>query len=277
MDSVALFMLIWTVLLGLVLGSFLNVLIFRYGTKEGIGGRSHCRTCRHPLSSWDLVPVFSYLLLRGRCRYCAAAISPQYPLVECSMGILSAGVFLAHPQGVAYVLGLFMWMGLLFLFVYDLKSLILPFPALIVTGALGLLSLFLSCAGAYCEGTLPGILSIAAGPILALPLLALSAVSRGRWMGWGDGLLELGLGWLLGMTEGLSALVIGFWSGAIVGLLLIALSHKRMSTLVPASTAQGGASGFTMKSELPFAPFLILGAAVAYFFHVDLFSALFSL
>ena len=77
-------------------------------------------------------------------------------------------------------------------------------------------------------------------------------------MGWGDGILELSLGWLLGVSQGLSALFIAFWSGAIVGMLLILIKKKR----------------YTMRSEVPFAPFLIFGAAVAYFSHVDLFSLL---
>lgn len=76
-------------------------------------------------------------------------------------------------------------------------------------------------------------------------------------MGWGDGTLQLGLGWLLGLTAGLTAFVVAFWTGAVVGILLILFSK-----------------GVTMKSEVPLAPFLIFGAACAYFLHVDLFQTL---
>ena len=103
------------------------------------------------------------------------------------------------------------------------------------------------------------------GPVLAAPLIALSLVSGGTWMGWGDGLFELSLGWLLGTIPGLTALMLGIWSGALFGIVLVVwaqLPWKYRS------------AGFTMKSELPFAPFLALGAVLVYFFHVDLFSNL---
>lgn len=93
--------------------------------------------------------------------------------------------------------------------------------------------------------------------MLALPLFLISVVSGGRWMGWGDSALELGLGWLLGITAGLTALVLAFWIGAAVGIGL--------------TIARGG---YTMKSEVPFAPFLIAGAALALFLDVDIFQTL---
>jgi prepilin signal peptidase PulO-like enzyme (type II secretory pathway) len=77
-------------------------------------------------------------------------------------------------------------------------------------------------------------------------------------MGWGDGFLEISLGLLLGLTAGLTALFVAFWSGALIGVVLLLVSKNR----------------YTMRSEVPFAPFLILGCAVAYFLHVDIFSYL---
>lgn len=76
-------------------------------------------------------------------------------------------------------------------------------------------------------------------------------------MGWGDSGLELSLGWLLGLTAGLTALVLAFWIGALVGIALIILKK-----------------GLTIKSEVPFAPFLVLGALIVHFFHVDFFTTL---
>jgi prepilin signal peptidase PulO-like enzyme (type II secretory pathway) len=99
--------------------------------------------------------------------------------------------------------------------------------------------------------------ALLAGPLLALPLTLISLVSKGRWMGWGDGALELSLGWMLGLTAGGSALMLAFWIGAAVG--IAALAAKK---------------GLTMRSELPFAPFLICGALIAFFFHVDFLSSL---
>ena len=82
-------------------------------------------------------------------------------------------------------------------------------------------------------------------------------------MGWGDGVLMLSFGWLLGLSGGVAALLVAFWSGAIVGLALMFPWWR------------GGGAGFTMKSAIPFAPFLALGAAAAHFYHVNVFSALF--
>lgn len=88
-------------------------------------------------------------------------------------------------------------------------------------------------------------------------------------MGWGDGALELSLGWLLGLAYGATALMIAFWSGAFVGVLLILLSK-----ITPTSASRGGAQRFTIKSEIPFAPFLVLGAFIVYALHLNFFTTL---
>jgi len=215
--------------------------------------------CGHKLSALDLVPVASYLFIRGRCRYCSARISLQYPLVELVGASLSLGTFLVQPSPLPYTVAFLLWMTLLFLVTYDLRHLSLPIPALWTVGVLGLLSTTLSCSsGSICAVAVPPLVSLVAGPIIALPLLLFSALSGERWMGWGDGFLALGLGWFVGLTGGVTALCFAFWGGAFVGLSLVALSRRRV----------------TMTSEIPFAPFLMFGAAIVYFFHIDLFSIL---
>lgn len=229
---------------GLILGSFLNALLFRFNTgKSVLKGRSACMRCGHALRAQDLVPVLSFLLLGGKCRYCAARISWQYPAVEVAAGVLALLVYLQTGLTLWFIYWLLVWMVLLFVVVYDLRHQIIPWSASLTLMALGLVH-------ALVFGTWWGI-------VLGLPLLMLSLVSSGRWMGWGDGFLQLSLGALLGLTAGLTALMVAFWTGAIVG---IALMWARR--------------GVTMKTEVPFAPFLILGAAVAYFLHVDIFSQL---
>ena len=234
---------------GLILGSFLNALLFRYNTgRSAMRGRSKCMHCGHALSILDLVPLFSYLYLRGKCRYCRSRLSIQYPVVEVAAAMLAVLVYFQHQEPVQFALGLAVWMTLLFIVVYDLRHQIIPWSA---SGLLAVLSLVHVWTLGF------DIWSLAAGPILAAPLLLLSLVSRGRWMGWGDGALQLGLGWLLGITAGLSAFMLAFWAGAVVGILLMLFSAR-----------------VTMKSEVPFAPFLIFGAACAYFLHVDFFQTL---
>jgi len=252
-------------LLGVIVGSFLNALSFRFNTgvpflsARGMGGRSRCMQCGHALGGLDLIPLFSYLLLRGKCRYCSSRISVQYPLVELMAGALSAGVFLLNPSPFAFAFWFVVWMTLLFVVMYDTKHMIIPWSCsilLIVLAVVGLL-------GGLVDTSLT-LWALLAGPLLALPLFLLSLVSWGRWMGWADSLLELSLGALLGVSAGATALMLAFWSGALVGIALLVLS--RIFTRLRFFR-------YTIKSEMPFAPFLVLGAALAYFCHVDFFSS----
>jgi len=252
--------------LGLIAGSFLNALSFRFHTGTSImHGRSRCMRCGHTLSTFDLVPVLSYLFLRGRCRYCGVGISAQYPVVEAVAGALSLGVYLINPTPLAYAFWFFVWMLILFIVVYDIRHTVIPWSC-------SLLLIALSLAYVFATGGLASD-QLFAGPILAAPLLLVSLISQGMWMGWGDGIFELSFGWLLGLLPGLSALMIAIWSGALIGVLLIVV-ERIIARLTPRHASRKSKWGFTMRSELPFAPFLALGAAVCYFFNVDLFSQL---
>jgi leader peptidase (prepilin peptidase)/N-methyltransferase len=235
--------------LGLILGSFLNALLYRYNTgRSALRGRSACMHCSHELGFFDLVPVLSYLWLRGRCRHCGCRISVQYPLVEATVAVLAVLIYLRESDPLQFALTFAIALVLVFVFVYDLRHQIIPWSASGALAVLGLLHVWSAGASS---------LDFAAGPLLAAPLFILSLVSRGTWMGWGDSALMLGLGFFLGLTAGLSALVMAFWAGALVGIGLM-LARTR----------------YTMKSEVPFAPFLIFGAACAYFLNVDLFTSL---
>ncbi len=265
MDEVVIFTLASAVL-GAILGSFINALSFRFNTGRTMGGRSKCMHCGHTLNPLDLIPIFSYLFLGGRCRYCEARISPQYPLVELVAAGLSFGIYLLYPWTPSvYIFWLLVWMTILFIIVYDMRHTIIPWSASFLLMALAVVSLFVS-------GT-PSLLALAAGPLLALPLFLLSLFSGGRWMGWGDSGFELSLGWFLGLTQGLTALMLGVWSGAIVGVILLGVS-KIIKRFTPTRASQVSGFGFTMSSEIPFAPFLAFGMALVYFFHVDFFSTL---
>lgn len=245
-------MLVFAAGLGVILGSFLNALLFRFNTgKSVLYGRSACMRCGHTLASLDLIPLLSFIILRGRCRYCHTRISWQYPAVEATAGLLAALVYLEVGLTLWFAYWLAVWLVLLFVVVYDLRHFIIPWSASLTLMALSLLGVLLNFLGQ--PGGAAG--EWWAGPILATPLLLISLVSRGQWMGWGDGFLELSLGWLLGATMGLTAFLLAFWAGSIVGVLLLLMAKNR----------------YTMRSEVPFAPFLILGCAVAYFLHVDLF------
>lgn len=235
--------------LGAILGSFLNALLYRYNTGLSVmRGRSTCTRCGHTLAAVDLVPILSFIVLRGRCRYCHTRISWQYPVVESAALVLAVATYYLYPEPGSFAFWLAVHLVLLFVLVYDLRHKIIPTEAL-------LLLLAAACGHLlYIQSPLHDYL---AGILLALPLFLFSLVSKGRWMGWGDAPLQLALGMLLGLSMGLTALFLSFWMGAVVGIGLILL-----------------AKGYRMKSELPFAPFLIAGFWVAHFFHVDFFPLL---
>jgi len=278
--------------LGAIVGSFINALVFRFRLGEGMMGRSHCMACNHTLSALDLVPFFSFAFLRGRCRYCGVSISAQYPFIEAVGALLAVGVFLVNPLPLPFLIAFFFWMTVLFATVYDFRYQELPNNALIVCSVLGLASLFIQCSLDSCVIVVPTVFSMLAGPIVALPLFAISALSSERAMGWGDGFFILGFGWLLGVTGGFSALCIGVWSGAIVGLIMIAMEgfiRKYTSPQLSPSQEEGAGQKnrvmhtkhsanehvrVTMKSKIPFAPFITLGALAVYFLHANFLAVL---
>ena len=132
----SLYFVIAAAVLGAIIGSFLNALSFRWGTGQGMvwahstslrASRSRCMQCGHTLGARDLVPIFSYLFLRGRCRYCRSRVSLQYPLVEAAAALISIVVYLQNPFSIfAYAFWLVVWMTLLFVVVYDLRHTIIP-------------------------------------------------------------------------------------------------------------------------------------------------------
>jgi leader peptidase (prepilin peptidase)/N-methyltransferase len=137
--------------------------------------------------------------------------------------------------------------------VYDLRHKIIPDALSFALGILGFVGLFFFNSYGF-HPHIPSILEFLSGLLIALPLYLFWLVSSGTWMGLGDAKLTIGLGWLLGLSRALSGLVVAFWIGAIVGLSLVIFSKKH-----------------GMKSEIPFAPYLILGTLLAFLFELHLF------
>lgn len=247
-------------ILGLIVGSFLNVVIYRLDLAESVvRGRSKCPHCEKSIRWYDNIPLFSFVLLRARCRDCGEKISWQYPLVEIVTGLLFAFIGARYFDPVdfvtwtrtAYFLGLFSF--LIVIFVYDWRKMEIPgvalWPALGWTVAFNLLFDWQKIApiGHVLD------LTIYSGALAAfvgfLFFFLLVTVSKEKWMGLGDAHLVILLGLMLGWPQILLGLFLAFGLGAIFGIAMILLKKKKM------------------QSQIPFAPFLILGAAIALFWY----------
>lgn len=231
-------------ILGTFIGSFLGVIIDRLPRGESIvTGRSHCESCRRKLTFFDLVPLFSFLFLQGKCRYCKVKLSWFYPLVEVVTGALFVLVF--FYTGSTYTLETFYYLFvvsiLVVIFFIDLKHGIIPFsiifPAIIVSF---LYILF------YLNHSLLNYVFAATGAFLFF--LTLFLATRGRGMGFGDVVYVVFMGLLLGFPKIVLGLYVAFVSGALIALLLIGLHRKNM---------KGGI--------IPFGPFLVAGTVVSLF------------
>jgi leader peptidase (prepilin peptidase) / N-methyltransferase len=235
-------LLIGCAVLGLAVGSFLNVVIHRVPRKESVvHPRSRCPGCGTQLAERDNVPVVSWLVLRGRCRTCAEPISARYPAVELATAVLFAVVALRFGADWALPSFLVLAAALLAVALIDLEHYIVPnrivFPVLAMTVPL-------LGAAAVLDGTLRPLLTALAGAVFASGALLVVALINPRGMGMGDVklalVLGLHLGWL-GLDHVALGLFLGFLLGAVGGLLLIALGVK------------------SRKDHVPFAPFLAAG------------------
>lgn len=221
---------IFIFLFGLSVGSFLNVLIYRLPASLPLTGRSFCPNCKKKISWYDNIPLLSFFLLGGKCRFCHSPISLQYPLVELATGtlFLLVAYFYWGVLGSWGVLGYWVIISVLVaIFVIDLKYQVVPdlliFPAIPVALLLSqdLLSSLLSACGA------------------SLFFLVLHFLTRGRGMGLGDVKLVFLMGIILGFPKIILGLYAAFLTGALVGVILILAGKKKFG------------------QHLPFGPFLV--------------------
>ncbi|MFZ2484364.1 MAG: prepilin peptidase [Minisyncoccia bacterium] len=231
--------------LGTVVGSFLNVVGLRFDTGRGFGGRSSCPACGETLRWWELVPIISFLVLKAKCQRCQAKISWQYPVVE----ILTGLVFVTVPPIFLPVFCIYVVIT-----IYDFKHKIIPDP--LVYSAI-----VLSLIYALYNLSTYQLLDLLAGPILFAFFGSIWLFSGGRAMGFGDAKLGLSVGLLLGAAQGFSAIVLSFWLGALGSLGYIFLAKFGFLK---------NDKGLTMKSEVPFAPFIILGAWISLVFSLNI-------
>lgn len=236
---------IFIFLIGLCVGSFLNVVESRWDTKDFWKGRSFCDHTGKKLLWYDNVPVFSYIMLLGKSRYSGKRISIQYPLVEILTGVLFLLIYQKFTDIYLMLIAFAMVSILIVIAVYDLKTMIIPDQLSYSFAILSLVFLLL-------QGNV-WMWDVLAGPILFAPFALLWLVSKGTWMGFGDAKLAVGIGWMLGLIGGINAIILSFWIGAVVGIFLIILKKSK----------------FSVKSEIPFAPFMVLATLLVFFFSIN--------
>src|SRR3989344_5902177 len=207
-------------LIGLSIGSFFNVIIFRFGTENSaIEGRSKCLNCNSIIKWFDLIPIFSYFVLRGRCRKCKVKISPLYPVVELTTASALL-LFFLNTSSVSYstAINAFIILILTLIIFIDIRYLIISDKILVLlaVAAIGL-KLLADNADFY------WLLISAFGLTSFFAILYI--VTKGRWIGLGDIKLIFFIGFLLGFSMGYLAVVTAVWLGAIFSIMLL-LANK---------------------------------------------------
>ncbi len=282
-------MVIWITfgfLVGACLGSFAKMLADRSLRGSSFLGRSYCEGCRKTLIWYDLLPVISYLLVRGKCRNCSKKLPISYIFTEVATGVLSAALFYFHPlKNLLNILEIFFYLifitTLVAVFITDYRKMLIPdriiFPAIKIS-LVGWIILTIYKA-AYLYNYLSNseigkyllppnnffyihvfgyiqemLIAWACGLAIGGFFLLLIIITKGKGMGGGDVKLGALMGIVLGYPNSLVAFLLSFISGATFSLLLIALGKKRF------------------KQTIPFGPFLVFGSLVALFWGKQIFN-----
>lgn len=262
---------------GSAIGSFILVISERYNTGLNFfKGRSVCFSCGEKLIKKDLFPVFSFLFLKGRCRYCGSKIPASAFWTEIIMGLLSLlaafkvgflGGDFSIFQSLNYLIISSIFAILLLITIYDLKHFIIPDSFLIILFVLSFIYILIfNLPNSFVHAGLSIFQSFLSGVMVTLPFLTLFIVSRGRWLGFGDVKYILVLGFMLGLSSGLSAVILAFWIGAVFSVFIISLKK-----ILPKLSLPIVKNNLTIKSEIPFGPFLSLGAVINIYFDLDIF------
>ena len=237
-------------ILGITIGSFLNVCIYRLPLQKSIvTSPSACPSCGHRLGVLDLVPIFSYLFLGGKCRYCKAKISAQYPLIEALNGVLYTLLYIRF----GLVWPLLVYMALVSLLIVismiDIRQMEIPNGLVIAGLVLGVIQLAASVFTPHFEAWYSYVIGFFAGglPLLLIALFCTYVLKRDA-MGGGDIKLMAFIGLIIGWQLTITAYIIGIFTGAIIGVVMMSTGKKKRT------------------DAIPFGPFLSLGAILSVFF-----------
>ncbi len=236
---------------GIVLGSFFNVVIYRIPEKKSIvKERSSCGSCNEILKPLDLIPIFSYIFLRGKCRYCKQKISLQYPIVELITGVLFVLLYLKFSLTIEFFFSVYMVSILIIVFFIDLKHMIIP-NGLVIAALAGALLLY-AIRFFYTDSIIGSVIwyspllgMVIPAAFLFLVALIGSAAYKGEAMGMGDVKIFIPIGLFLGLKLSVLTLFLSMLVGGLSGVFLIITGIKGR------------------KSPIPFGPYIVIGFIIS--------------
>ena len=215
-------------MIGLALGSFLNVVIFRFRDGKSVfTGRSQCLKCFSTIRWFDLVPVISYFFLKGRCRNCKEKISPLYPVVELVTAVVLFTLFWgAQETSLFLLLKAAMVATFIVVLFMDMVHFIIPDKSVLLLASLTVILKLSTSQKAFLN---PLIFALVLTSFFAIIFL----VSKGRWIGFGDIKLIFVIGFLFGYPLGYLAIVVAVWIAFIFSIILLAAGKANMKTEIP--------------------------------------------
>ncbi len=271
------FFIIVLILLGFILGSFLNVVSLRFNTGKSINGRSMCFSCGKKLKWYELIPVVSWLVQNGRCRSCSSNISVELLMSELVTGLFFGliairGIFafsfiLDNSYFISTIYLLIIFSILIVILFYDLRHKIIPDSLSVAFAVITFVGMFFFAFKGglftFVGFNIPGIFNILGGIIIPIPFVLIWLLSKGKQMGLGDSKLMVGIGFLVGTSLGFSAIFISFWVATLFVIFLFIFNKIMNKKLVLAG------ENSIMKTEIPFAPFLIIGVLITIIFGIN--------
>ena len=246
-------------LYGASVGSFVQVIASRLHVAPIIKGRSKCLSCGEALRVLDLVPLLSYIFLRGKCRYCKSVYGISALIIELLFGItflLLYQVILSGGDSLLFTFGLLVYYSLLIgvlgvMALYDRAHSFIPSSFLLLYLLLVLGMFVVRIVGN------PSVLTVLSPVFVMLPFLLIWVITKGKGVGFGDVIIFFGVGAYFGSLKGFAVLMISVWVGAIFGLGIKYLNGKKKVSL---------------SSAMPFIPFIVFAFLVVLFTDIDVFS-----
>ena len=245
-------------LFGASIGSFVQVVATRLHVAPIMKSRSKCLSCGEVLRAYDLIPMFSFIFVRGKCRHCHSSYGISSLVIEVLFGIVYMLLYHFVLLGQSSLLTTFLWLlyySLLFvtlgvIALYDRAHTYIPVSYLFSYCILTLLMLIIRFINE------PISLNLLAPLVVAFPFLLVWLVTKGKGLGFGDVLLFLGVGAFFGIAQGFAVLLISIWVGALVGIGIYLLRRK---------------DGIK-NTAIPFVPFIVLAFLIVLFTDIDIFS-----